>query len=182
MLHGGTQRLRRLAEDVSAVSPIEEGLVQLRPTVMSPRRLLESAATTARESYDGRQVRVVTTAAPTRNVRVDPERLPQVLGNLLENALRHTPAGGVHTLSATAQEENWVELSVTDTGAGIAPEHLFERFYRADPARPRGYAGSGIGLTISWAIIESHGGGLSAASAGTGKGATFTMRLPAWLP
>lgn len=74
---------------------------------------------------------------------------------------------------------------MTDTGTGIAPEHLehlFERFYRADPARPRAYTGSGIGLTISRAIVEAHGGGLSVTSAGTGKGATFTMRLPAWLP
>jgi signal transduction histidine kinase len=108
----------------------------------------------------------------------------QVLANLLENALRHTPPGGSVHLAASRPDNDWVELDVTDTGEGIAPEHLphvFERFYRADPARRRqpGGSGSGIGLTISRALVEAHGGGLSAHSAGPGHGATFSIRLPA---
>jgi signal transduction histidine kinase len=110
--------------------------------------------------------------------------MAQVLANLLENALRHTPQGGSVRLSATRPDQHWVELAVVDSGDGIQPAdlpHIFERFYRADPARRRapGGSGSGIGLTISRALVEAHGGGLSAASAGEGHGSTFTIRLPA---
>ena len=105
----------------------------------------------------------------------------QVLGNLLDIALRHTPAGGAVHLRVALPDAGWVELRVSDTGEGIAAEHLphvFERFYRADPARGRRRGGSGIGLTISRALVEAHGGGISVTSAGPGQGATFTVRLP----
>ena len=184
-LHGGTQRLHRLAQDISAVSRAEEGQLDSRPVPTHPRVLLESAATAAQDAFDAAQVRLTVDAAgPLPDVHVDPERMGQVLANLLENALRHTPAGGAVHLTATRPDNHWVELDVTDTGEGIAPEHLphvFERFYQADPARRRqpGSSGSGIGLTISRALVEAHGGGLSAHSAGLGHGATFTIRLPA---
>lgn len=187
-LHGGTQRLHRLAEDISAVSRAEEGQLDSRPVRTSPQLLLESAAAAAQDAYDAGQVRLtVEVAGAVPGVHVDPERMGQVLANLLENALRHTPPGGSVRLSATRPDQHWVELEVTDTGEGITPEHLphvFERFYRADPARHRqpGSSGSGIGLTISRALVEAHGGGLSARSAGAGRGATFTVRLPAAPP
>ena len=106
--------------------------------------------------------------------------MAQVLDNLTSNALRHTPAGGTLTVSAELVGE-MVALAVSDTGRGIAAEHLphvFERFYRVDPARDRASGGSGIGLAISKALSEAHGGSISAASAGPGQGATFTVRLP----
>lgn len=112
---------------------------------------------------------------------VDPQRMAQVLGNLLDNAMRHTAAGGTVSLGLQQPDPRWVDLNVRDTGEGIAQEHLphlFERFYRADPARRRSRGGSGIGLTISRALVEAQGGGLSATSAGPGHGATFTVRLP----
>lgn len=183
-LHGGTQRLHRLAQDISAVSRAEEGQLDSRPVRTSPQLLLESAAAAAQDAYDAGQVRLTVEAAgAVPDVHVDPERLGQVLANLLENALRHTPPGGSVRLSATQPDQHWVELDVTDTGEGIAPEHLphvFERFYRADPARRRqpGSSGSGIGLTISRALVEAHGGGLSVHSSGPGHGATFSIRLP----
>ena len=184
-LHGGTQRLHRLAEDISAVSRAEEGQLDSRPVRIRPQQLLESAAAAARDAYASRQVRfVVEPALGLPEIHVDPERMAQVLANLLENALRHTPQGGSVRLSATRPDRHWVELDVVDSGDGIAPEdlpHIFERFYRADPARSRapGSSGSGIGLTISRALVEAHGGGLSAASGGKGQGSTFTIRLPA---
>lgn len=190
-LHGGTQRLHRLAEDIGAVSRAEEGQLDSRPVRTHPQRLLEAAAAAAQDAYDSGQVRLTVEAAgPLPDVNVDPERLGQVLANLLDNALRHTPSGGSVRLSASRPGNHWVELDVTDSGEGIAPEHLphvFERFYRADPARRRqpGSSGSGIGLTISRALVEAHGGSLSAHSAGPGQGATFTIRLPAadgWSP
>ncbi len=109
----------------------------------------------------------------------DPHRLAQILGNLLDNALRHTPAGGRVTIDATAGPDRSVTLRVTDTGEGIPAEHLphvFERFYRADTARDRDHGGSGIGLAIVKALVEAHRGRISAASSGTGT--TFTIILP----
>ena len=104
-----------------------------------------------------------------------------MLGNLLSNALRHTPAGGVVTLSARCERDR-VLVEVTDTGEGLTAEqlpHVFERFYRGDSARDRDHGGSGIGLTIVKALVEAHGGRITAGSDGPGQGATFTVVLPA---
>ena len=109
----------------------------------------------------------------------DPLRLEQALQNLAANALRHTPAGGRIGLGAELHDKDIV-IVVRDTGAGIAPEHLphvFDRFYKVDPARAGEIAGSGLGLSIVKAIIERHGGTISARST-LGKGTEFTIRLP----
>ena len=117
-------------------------------------------------------------------ISVDPQRIEQVLGNIVDNALRHTAAGGsVHVAAGT--DATAVTITVEDTGEGIAAEHLghlFERFYRADGARDREHGGAGIGLAIAKAITEAHGGTITAASAGAGRGATFTVRLPLRAP
>lgn len=182
VLHDGTQRLQRLADDIGAVSRAEEGRLDSRPALTPPSDLLEAAAAAAQDAFDAKDVTLAVDVAPTRGpVLVDPQRIGQVLGNLLENALRHTPSGGTVTLALAQPDPRWVELEVRDTGEGIAPEHLphvFERFYRADPARRRTPGGSGIGLTISRALVEAHGGTLTARSAGPNRGATFTIRLP----
>jgi signal transduction histidine kinase len=115
-------------------------------------------------------------------VQVDRDRFGEVLANLRENALRHTPAGGTVSISAHENGAGTVELAVSEGGEGIAAEHLvrvFERFYRADRARDRAHGGSGIGLAIAKAIVEGHGGRISAESAGPGGGATFRVMLPA---
>ena len=105
-------------------------------------------------------------------VRGDPQRLEQALQNLASNALRHTPEGGTIRLSASATADG-VHIQVADSGAGIPPEHLprvFDRFYKADPSRSVGVAssGSGLGLSIVQAIVERHGGRITAANADTG--------------
>jgi signal transduction histidine kinase len=108
----------------------------------------------------------------------DPDRLDQVIENLFANALRHTPDGGVVELHATTSNKS-VVLRVVDSGDGIPPEHLpyvFERFYKADPARARGDGGSGLGLSIARTIVERHMGMISADSR---PGHTvFTIVLP----
>lgn len=182
VLHSDTSRLQRLAEDISAVSQAEEGRLESRPVPTMAGTLLESAAAAARDAFDAKGVALLvdadTVAGP---VLVDPQRMAQVLGNLLDNALRHTPPGGTVKLTVGQPDRRWVELNVGDTGEGIDPAHLphvFERFYRADAARARSRGGSGIGLTISRALVEAHGGRLSASSGGLGAGATFTVRLP----
>jgi signal transduction histidine kinase len=186
ILRGGTQRLHRLAEDITAVSRVEESHSEPRLERTRPGEVLQAAAAQALDGYRAKGVTVSVEASETAEVLVDQERLSQVLANLLENALRHSAPGGSVRLAAVQSDDRWVELSVTDTGEGIAPEHLphiFERFYQADPARRRtadgsGLGGSGIGLTISKALVEAQGGRLWASSDGPGLGATFTIRMP----
>jgi signal transduction histidine kinase len=119
-------------------------------------------------------------AAPNLpEVEVDEERMAQVLGNLLSNALRFTPAGGTIMLRADAHDTT-VQLYVQDTGSGIAPEdlpYIFDRFYRADAAREH-TGSSGLGLAIAKGIVEAHGGTIAADST-PGQGTTFTITLPA---
>jgi signal transduction histidine kinase len=117
---------------------------------------------------------------PLPQVSADPDRLGEVVGNLLGNALRHTPPAGRVRVTAR-QRGNQIELSVADNGEGIPPELLdrvFERFFRVDAARTHN-GGSGLGLTITRAIVEAHGGRIWAESAGPGRGARFVVRLPA---
>jgi signal transduction histidine kinase len=105
--------------------------------------------------------------------------LSQLLINLVDNALRYTSSGGSVNVDVS-ERAGWAELSVADTGIGIAAEHLphlFERFYRADPARARADGGSGLGLAIAEWITQGHGGQISVASE-LGRGSTFTVRLP----
>ena len=113
-------------------------------------------------------------------VDVVPDRIQQVLANLLGNARRHTSPGGQVTLAGRRTLDGHAAIDVTDTGQGIVSDHLphlFERFYRGDASRRSG-AGSGIGLTIARAIVRAHGGDLTAHSDGTQQGATFTRTLP----
>lgn len=113
-------------------------------------------------------------------VEIDPERMGQVLGNLLSNALRHTPESGIVTV-AVRGAANVVTLTVADTGEGIPPEslpHLFDRFYRADESRARKSGGSGLGLAIVKQLVEAHGGRVRAES-GPGQGSRFVIELPA---
>jgi two-component system sensor histidine kinase BaeS len=106
------------------------------------------------------------------------DRVVQVLTNLLSNALRHTPAGGLVVFGVKAQEEG-VLFEVSDTGVGISPEHLpriFERFYRIEESRSREGGGSGVGLAICRALVEAMGGSISAESAGAGRGCHLRLR------
>ena len=125
-------------------------------------------------------VELTTNIAPGAEiVSGDPMRLEQALQNLAANALRHTPKGGVVALNAT-NEDGGIVVTVTDTGAGIAAEHLdhvFDRFYKVDPSRSGSATGSGLGLSIVKAIVERHGGSVSASSR-VGGGTTFTLKFP----
>lgn len=182
VLGGQTARLHRLVEDISLVSRAEEHQLALNRVAMTADSLLRAAAEAAWPAYQAKGVQLRVAVDPrTPPLEVDRDRLMQVLVNLLANAVRHTPAGGMVTLSAECADAG-VLLSVADTGEGIAPEHLphlFERFYRADPARDRQHGGSGIGLAITRALVRAHGGTITAHSAGPGTGAVFRVTLPA---
>lgn len=181
VLRSSTHRLGRLAHDMSTVSRAEEGNLGIHLSTMEASHLVTTAGRAARAAFEDKGVHLLEDVGASARVRADPTRIGQVLGNLLENALRHTPAGGTVTLACRTIDDRWVELLVLDTGEGIEPKHLahlFDRFYRADSARTAEGGGSGIGLTISRAIVELHGGGISVTSPGPGLGATFTVRIP----
>lgn len=176
-----TRRMARLLEDLSKVSMAEERQLGLRLALSEPQGLIEQAVQAAAVAYAEKGVtldaRVDLRSAP---VLVDDDRIAQMLGNLLDNALRHTPRGGRVEIGAMRRGDS-VEMWVSDTGEGIAPQHLeriFERFYRIDPARARSSGGSGIGLAIARAIVAAHGGRMWAESSGRGGGARFIVTLP----
>lgn len=181
VLHASSHRLGRLAEDITAVTLAQEGAIQIRSVATAPRQLTAAAVRAAGDRYTSKGVILTEDVTTDVQVNVDSERMAQILGNLLDNALRHTPSGAEVRLSARSIG-NVVAFVVADTGAGIAPEHLpylFYRFYRVDTARSRDRGGSGIGLTVTKALVQAHGGRISAESGGPGHGATFTVTLPA---
>lgn len=182
LLRAQGTRLTRLAEDLAAVTKAESGELTLSMVQTSPVDVLRLAQLAARERAAAAGVDLVVqdSAVALPRISVDPDRIAQVLGNLVDNALRHTPAGGRVTLAAD-RVQGGVSLTVADTGEGIAAEHLphvFERFYRADTARDRHSGGSGIGLAITKAIVEAHGGSVRAHSPGRARGSRFVVTLP----
>jgi signal transduction histidine kinase len=181
ILNSQIDRISRLADDLAQVSAAEEGRLDVHLQPCDPVRLAEDAVRAARDGFERKGVSIQLRPAPAGlAVSADPERIGQVLANLLSNALRHTPVGG-HVDVEVGAVEDAVVFRVTDDGDGIAAEHLprvFERFYRVDAARDRAHGGTGVGLAISRAIVRTHGGRLDAASAGPGHGSTFELRLP----
>lgn len=173
--------LERLARDLSLVSRVESGNLELHVSTFPPADLLQAARERFEGAYDEKGVVLGVQVTPDLpQVRADFGRAAQVLANLLTNALRHTPPGGQVTVGA-ALEGTSVQFFVADTGGGIAAEHLprvFERFYRVDAARSRGEGGSGVGLTIARGLVERMGGQISAEST-PGQGSRFAFTLPA---
>ena len=177
-----TGAMERLAHDLSVVSRVEAGAVDLHPGAFAPAALIADAFERFAGAYEERGVALVRSEdAGLPPVTADFERASQILANLLGNALRHTPRGGQVTLGAGRCGGD-VVFTVADTGAGIAPEHLeriFERFYRVDPARARA-DGSGVGLTIARGLATRMGGRLTVTSSPAGS--TFSLTLPGTRP
>jgi len=185
-------RLHRLVADLESVSRAEERQLALNPHPVRLADIARRAVDVLRPRFDSKGVAFAvlpTTSRPL--VEVDEDRMLEAVMNLLENALQHTPDGGnvtvrVDTARGATPRASHALLTVADTGSGFDPAEaasLFERFYRADPARsPSGLAartqGSGIGLTITRAIVEAHSGTITADSGGPGTGARFTISLP----
>ncbi|MBJ7339245.1 MAG: HAMP domain-containing protein [Mycolicibacterium sp.] len=180
-LRDQTSRLVRFSQDFAALAKAEEGQGAIATQRLDPRTFITATLSAAADRYADKGVLLGSDVAPELPLMTaDPQRISQVLGNLLDNALRHTPPEGRVDVVATASG-NQLTITVADSGDGIASEHLphvFERFYRADAARDREHGGAGIGLAIAKAITEAHGGHISAASRGPGLGSTFTVALP----
>jgi signal transduction histidine kinase len=176
-----THKLEDLIGDLLDLARLEGGGGTLTTEDVSVRELFRRISDRHGPAIRDRRITLDVDVKPaTLTVRADGQRLEQALQNLAANALRHTPDGGRVILSADASPEG-TRLVVRDTGPGIAPEHLphiFERFYKADPARSASEAaGSGLGLSIVQAIVERHGGTVTASNAPDG-GAVFEIRIP----
>jgi two-component system sensor histidine kinase BaeS len=182
VLQTETRRLGRLVADLQEVSRAEERQLDVRARPTAPADLVDAAIAGAAPRYAAGGVQLQTEVeSRLPELAVDPDRIGEVLANLLDNALRHTPPDGRVTLSGR-RHGRVVELAVTDTGAGLTTGELarvFERFYRGDPARAHtADGGTGLGLTIARAIVEAHGGTLRAESGGRGRGSRFVVALP----
>ncbi len=176
-----SQRLSRLVGDLEVVSRAEERQLLLSPEPVAVATLVEAAVTAHSEAYRAAGVLLKgSVASDTPAVTVDPDRIHEVLGNLLDNALRHTPPGGMVDVSArldSVENKPAAVIEVIDSGTGfpaVDAERVFRRFEKG-PGSP----GSGLGLTIARAIVEAHHGSLTAHSDGPGRGARFTMIIPA---
>jgi signal transduction histidine kinase len=182
VLEAQTHRLRRLVEDLSALSRAEERAATLQLRRVDPAELVRSAVAAAEPAYAAKGVRLRDDApADLPGVEVDVDRIGEVLGNLLANALRHTPPAGVVTVAARPIPAG-VRLTVSDTGEGIDPRdrpRVFDRFYRGERSRARsGDEGSGIGLTIARALVEAHGGAIRLADDQSAQGTRIQIDLP----
>ncbi len=181
LVYREADRLQRLVNDLQELSRVEAGAFQLERRSVSLAALAGQTADRLRPQFEEKAVNLhLNVPDNLPPVAADEDRLSQVLVNLVGNALQYTPAGGSVTISAAADNRR-VELSVSDTGLGIAPEHLpylFTRFYRVDKSRSRAGGGSGIGLTIAKHLVEAHGGEIRATSPGVGQGSTFGFWLP----
>jgi CheY-like chemotaxis protein len=176
------EHLARLVDDLLEVSRITRGKVALQKTPVQLAAMVRSALESAKPLLDARRhaTEVDEAAPPGLWLDVDPVRMSQVLGNLLHNAAKFTPAGG-HIRIATALTPDAVEIRVEDDGVGIAPEVLpdiFELFAQGDRSLDRSQGGLGIGLSLVKGLVEMHGGSVAASSAGAGQGSRFTVRLP----
>lgn len=173
-------RLRRLVGQLRQVALYDVGAETLaRGPVALPELVDETLAVLSPE-FERREIRL-TSALPgdLPPVSADADRLTEILLNLLDNALRHTPAGGVIEVSA-ARDEQMVRLTIADTGPGIPPaerERIFDRFYRLDASRSAATGGSGLGLAIVRSLVAAHGGTITVDER-PGGGARFTVALP----
>jgi len=169
----------QLTADILDVARIITGKLRLQIQGVEAAQIVEAAVENVRQNAAAKRIRLRTTVDGRGGIAADPDRLQQVIGNLLTNAIKFTPEGGEVQVSVAAGADS-VTIEVTDTGEGIAPDmlpHIFERF-RQGGAKARGKGGLGLGLAIVQHIVELHSGKVRAASEGTGHGSTFTVQLP----
>lgn len=182
VIERSTRVQTQLIEDLLDMSRITSGKLRLDARPLAPVEVVEAALDTVRPAAAAAGVRIEVIAegfVPT--VEGDAGRLQQVVWNLLTNAVKFSPRGGVVTVRL-AGEDGWARIEVSDSGVGIKPDflpHVFDRFRQADGSTTRRFGGLGLGLAIVRHLAELHGGTVSAASAGEGLGARFTLRLPA---
>jgi signal transduction histidine kinase len=180
-LYDQTRQLTHLVDDLRILAQAEAQQLPLENIPVDLGSLARDVAVIYEPLAENQGITLQTQISEDLpSVTGDRTRLMQCIQNLLNNAFRHTPAGGRVNILMYRQSDCLL-LCISDTGSGIASEHLpyiFERFYRADPARARQTGGIGLGLAISRAIINNHGGEITVESEGEGKGSSFTVKLP----
>ena len=179
-LHNQTKLLSRLVDDLRTLSLADAGRLTLERRPLDLREIIRTVVANFQTQAENRQIHLeLTLSSQPLTTKADPDRLAQVIGNLISNALVHTPEGGTITVAAGANKEG-LHVRVSDTGPGIPPEALskvFDRFYRAEASRSRQTGGSGLGLSIVKALVELHGGRVRAQNQPKG-GAEFVVQLP----
>ena len=174
------RRMQRIVDDLLDLSRIESGGWIPAPSMLDTGAMAAEALAPLRDAAESKDVAIeLAVSSGAESVYADPTALRQILGNLIENAVRYTPSGGRVTVFAE-REAGAVWVGVRDTGVGIPAEHLpriFERFYRVDPARSRDAGGTGLGLAIVRHLAEAHGGRVRAESS-LGTGTTIAVRFP----
>ena len=177
-LRDETLLLDRLIDDLRTVALAEAGALPLHLEDVDPAALIGDAVAALTGSAEAAGVRLRAVLAPgLPTVVADPDRLAEVLRNLIANALRYTPTGGTIIIEATAPDPETVAFEVADSGAGLAPgdaERIFDRFHRAADS-----TGSGLGLSIARELVAAHGGSIAAFSPGPGLGTTIRFTIPA---
>lgn len=180
-----TAHLIALVEDLRLLAQAEAGVLQLHRASTDMAELLRAAVDDFRPRAEGKELRLTLEVDPdTPLLWLDQTRIRQIVGNLLENALLHTPEGGAVAVTAGPAAAGGIAVSVRDSGPGIpaaALPYIFDRFYRVDPSRARASGGVGLGLTIARQLARAHGGDLIAESP-AGGGTVFTLTLPAVAP
>jgi signal transduction histidine kinase/ActR/RegA family two-component response regulator len=174
--------LVRLVDDLLDVSRLTRGTVRLAPERVELRAAVEQAVEQVSPLLEARRHRVEVSVPEGLAVRADPDRLAQILANLLGNAARYTPAGG-HVWVSAGRDPRGVALEVRDDGQGIAPELLprvFDLFEQGPRAPDRAPGGLGVGLAVARSLVALHGGTIEARSDGAGQGSTFRVVLPSW--
>lgn len=171
----------KLIRDLLDLSRLRSGKLELNRENVSPVASIENAIETVRIDAESKGIDIEVKASDdVMFVRADPVRLEQIIWNLLNNSVKFTPSGGRITVRLE-EDADEIVLTVSDTGQGIDPSflpHIFEIFRQADASTNRSHQGMGIGLAVVQQLVELHGGSVTAGSAGKGKGATFTIRLP----
>jgi signal transduction histidine kinase len=181
MIQHESIRLKWLIEELALLSRAEAGQLRVAPRPTELTMPIERVVAQFQPQFAAKHIQLVLNIPPELpEVLADPDRLEQIVINLLANALRYTPSGGCVTIMAEAHDF-FVQVGVRDTGIGISVEHLahiFERFYRVDKSRARQSGGTGIGLTIARHLVYAQGGEIWVESAGPGQGTTFYLTLP----
>lgn len=178
-----SDRMARMVKNLSLLSQMDAGVLQLRLQQVNLRELLSTILRSAQVISAGR-VQVSATAEPDLVIEADLDQLKQVLLNLVENAIKYSHEGGQVKIEASAGYSDHVRISVSDNGPGIPEKdlpHIFERFYRVDKSRSRALGGSGLGLSIAYSIVQAHHGRIVVHSK-EGVGTTFDVYLPVKQP
>jgi PAS domain S-box-containing protein len=171
----------QLIDDLLDMSRIVSGRLRLDVRVVDPAAVIDAVAESVKPAAEAKAIQLEQEFDPAVGLlKGDPNRLQQIVWNLVSNAIKFTPQGGRVKVSLS-QQGPYVQLTVSDTGIGIEPEflpHVFEPFRQADASSTRRYGGLGMGLAIVLSLVELHGGTVEVASAGKDQGATFTVKLP----